>query len=371
MAVQVTNYQCPACTGPLAFSSQTGQLGCEYCGASYPVAEIEALYAEKNEKAEQAFEQQEPQQTQAPTDASQTPSSDWGADAQNMRAYSCPSCAAELICDATTAATSCPYCGNPTVVPGQFGGALKPDYVIPFKFSEQDAKAALKKHYQGKPLLPTAFKNGNHINEVKGVYVPFWLFDGKTDIDIIFKTTRSEVRRTSDEEITTTYHYDVRRAGTVPFQKIPVDGSRKMPDEHMEAIEPFNYQELQPFSVAYLPGYLADKFDVTSDECAARVDERAENTAVDTMRETVQNYETCRVGHKQASVAKENIQYCLAPVWLLSTKWNGKNFLFAMNGQTGKMIGDLPVSWPKFFAYLVGLTIPLTVVCGILAAIIF
>ena len=60
-----------------------------------------------------------------------------------MKAYSCPSCGAELICDASTAATFCPYCGNPTVVPGQFSGALKPDYVIPFKLSKEDAVAAL------------------------------------------------------------------------------------------------------------------------------------------------------------------------------------------------------------------------------------
>ena len=60
-----------------------------------------------------------------------------------MKAYNCPSCGAELICDASTAATSCPYCGNPTVVPGQFSGALKPDYVIPFKLSKEDAVAAL------------------------------------------------------------------------------------------------------------------------------------------------------------------------------------------------------------------------------------
>ncbi len=373
MATQITNYQCPACTGPVAFSSQTGKLECSYCGASYEVAEMEALYAQKNAQAEQAFAAQAPEAHGAPpADATmQNPTDDWGDDAQNMRAYSCPSCAAELICDATTAATSCPYCGNPTIVPGQFGGTLKPDYVIPFKFDKEAAKQALKNHYKGKPLVPKAFISGNHVEEIRGVYAPFWLFDGRTDADVLFKATKVHVTRTSDEEITTTDHYDVQRAGTVPFQKIPVDASTKMPDDHMEAIEPFDYQELQPFSVAYLPGYLADKFDVSAEECAQRMNQRAEETAVDKMRETVRGYDSCSLGQKQVAVVNEKVHYCLAPVWMLSTRWNGKNFLFAMNGQTGKIIGDLPVSWPKFFAILFGISIPLTIISGIIGSIIF
>ncbi len=371
MATQVTNYQCPACTGPVQFSSQSGKLACDYCGATYEVAEIEALYAQKNEKAEQAFAQQAAANGQggAVTSNAQNPSTDWGEDAQHMQAYSCPSCAAELICDDTTAATSCPYCGNPTIVPGQFGGALKPDYVIPFKFDKEAAKAALQNHYKGKPLLPKEFKTGNHVEEIRGVYVPFWMFDGKTNIDVLFKATKSKVVNTPNEEITTTDHYEVRRAGMVPFQKIPVDASTKMPDAHMEAIEPFDYQDLKPFSVAYLPGFLADKFDVSADECAVRVNERAEATALDKMQATVQGYDSCRVDRKQVEVAKEQAQYCLAPVWLLATKWKGESYLFAMNGQTGKMVGNLPISWGKFFAFFFGISIPLSFIGGIIGLI--
>ena len=161
MPTQVTNYQCPACTGPLHFVGASGKLECEYCGASYEVAEIEALYAEKEEKAAAA------QQAAEEANAGQNPpsedgdawdtsgfSEDWGTEGDGMRAYSCPSCGAELICDENTAATSCPYCGNPTVVPGQFSGQLRPDFIIPFKLSKEDAVKALKDHYKGKILLP-------------------------------------------------------------------------------------------------------------------------------------------------------------------------------------------------------------------------
>lgn len=235
MANQVTNYKCPACTGPLRFDSATGKLQCDFCGSSYEVAEIEKLYAEKDAQAAGAFRQAE-EQAAADGEWTSASGSDWGADAEKLRVYSCPSCGAELICDETTSATSCPYCGNNTIVPGQFSGALKPDYVLPFKLDKAAAVAALKKHYGGKKLLPKAFSNENHIEEVKGVYVPFWLYDGSAEVDVRCHGTKVSGYSTARENVTVTNHYDVRRAGTVRFEHVPVDASSKMPDDHMDAL---------------------------------------------------------------------------------------------------------------------------------------
>ena len=165
-------------------------------------------------------------------------------------------------------------------MPGQFSGALKPDYVLPFKLDKAAAVAALKKHYGGKKLLPKAFSNENHIEEVKGVYVPFWLYDGSAEVDVRCHGTKVSGYSTARENVTVTNHYDVRRAGTVRFERVPVDASSKMPDDHMDAIEPFDYKELKPFSTAYLPGFLADKYDVSVQDCADRADSRCETSAV-------------------------------------------------------------------------------------------
>ena len=109
MATQLTNYQCPACTGPLHFDGASGKLVCDFCGSSYDTAEIEALYAQKEAAAETAAQNKE-----APP-----PDSVWSEnETAGLRSYSCPSCGADLICDETTAATSCPCCGNPTVIAG-------------------------------------------------------------------------------------------------------------------------------------------------------------------------------------------------------------------------------------------------------------
>lgn len=180
MPAQVTNYQCPRCTGPLHFVGASGKLECDYCGASYDVAEIEALYAEKEEKAaaaqqaedkkaeeKQAAEKQEVSADGGDWDTSGF-SEDWGEEGESMKAYSCPSCGAELICDASTAATSCPYCGNPTVVPGQFAGQLKPDFIIPFKYSKEDAVKALKEHCSGKNFPAQEFYQRKPYSENSG-----------------------------------------------------------------------------------------------------------------------------------------------------------------------------------------------------------
>lgn len=355
MPTQVTNYQCPACTGPLHFDAATGRVSCEYCGSSYEIAEIEALYAEKEAKAAQnqtaAEAKQEAKKETAASSESDWDTSglneDWGEDGQGMRAYLCPSCGAELICEETTAATSCPYCGNPTVVPGQFTGALKPDYVIPFKLKKADAVAALKKHYEGRPFLPKAFKDENHVQEIMGVYVPFWLFDGEAEGDMVFDATRSHTFRSGNYRITQTDHFDVYRSGKVAFSRIPVDASKKMPDDYMDSIEPFDYGEMKDFSTAYLPGYLADKYDVTAEESGKRADRRAESSAADSMRDSVDGYSTVVERQRQIKLHRGAVKYALLPVWMLSTQWNGEKYLFAMNGQTGKMVGKLPVDKKK------------------------
>ncbi len=392
MPSQITNYQCPSCTGPLHFSSQTGKLECEYCGSSFTVEEIEAYYAAHDEQASQSFvaEQNKPPEAsdvppeylgdvppeQAAATLSETEkeeythsqwdgstiSADWGELGANVRVYNCPSCGAELFCDVTTAASSCPYCGNPTIVPGQFHGTLKPDFVIPFKLDKDAAVSALKKHYSGRMFLPKTFTDSNHIKKLQGVYVPFWLFNADANAECYFEGLNSSTHREGDYRVTVTKHYDVRRFGTVRFVRVPTDASKKMPDDMMDSIEPFDYSELKPFSTAYLPGYLADISDVSVQESSPRADRRCTTSAVDVMRRDVTGYGEVRTRSTNVYINRGKAEYALLPVWILKTKWMNKDYLFAMNGQTGKLVGDLPVSKGRFWAWCAGITAVLAAV---------
>lgn len=373
MASQVTNYQCPACTAPLHFAGASGKLECDYCGQSYTVAEIEALYAEKEQQAAQAYqaaeeEKEEEGRTDAGGDGWDTSGMDqsWGAQ-EGMKSYSCPSCGAELLCDATTAATSCPYCGNPTVVPGQFSGTLKPDFIIPFRLEKDQAVAALKKHCKGKPFLPKPFRNDQHIQELRGIYVPFWLFDGEAQGSASYHATRTHIRRTASEEIIRTDHYRISRSGSIRFEKVPADASSKMPDDLMDSVEPYDYSALVPFSTAFLPGYLADKFDVTVEQSCERVDRRCGNTLEAALENTVRGYETCVRTGGSTGIRRGKVHYALMPVWILHTRWSGRDYLFAMNGQTGKLVGDLPMSWGRFWAVFAAISVPLSILCSVIS----
>ena len=370
MPSQVTNYQCPSCKAPLHFAGSSGKLECDYCGSVFDVAEIEALYAEQNKAAAEAKIQEDQkaaqQAQQGAEDPSKQASQKWGAEADDMKVYQCPSCGAELFCDATTSATSCPYCGNPTVVPGQFEGGLRPDFVLPFKLDKKAAIQALQGHYKGKLLLPKAFTDQNHIEEIKGVYVPFWLFDTQADVDAAFAATRIHTYKQGEYRITDTKHYQVHRAGSVNFSRVPVDGSSKMPDDYMDSIEPFDYSEIKPFSVAYLPGFLADKYDVDAAEAAKRMESRCANSAVSSMRNTVVGYDTVIPELKHVDVWQRSVKYALMPVWMLSTRWNDKNYLFAMNGQTGRFVGDLPMDKSKLLTWFLGLAVSLSVLFSLL-----
>lgn len=357
MATQVTNYQCPACTAPLHYEASVGKLQCDFCGSAYTTEEVEAFYAQKDAQAADAYEQAEAQRAQEEAAAAagavaveedgtwsdSVASEEWSVEGTDLRIYNCPSCGAELVCDQTTAATACPYCDNPTIIPGQMRGMLKPDYVIPFKLKKEDAIAGLKKHYEGRPFLPKVFKDENHLQEIKGVYVPFWLFDGEAQGRAVFEGTRSRMYPMGENRVTETSHFSVVREGTVAFSKIPVDASSKMDNDYMDSLEPFDYSDMKPFSTAYLPGFFADKYDESIDECGGRADERAKSTIVDSLRGSVTGYEGVIDRGSHVVMKRGAVKYALLPVWILNTKWNGEMYQFAMNGQTGKFVGHLPL----------------------------
>ena len=357
MAENTTNYQCPACTGPLRFDSASGKLCCDYCGSTYDVAQVEALYGEKQAQADKAAEAAEKAASSGPV---------WGEmETGDLSSRTCTSCGAELVCGPETAATTCPYCGNPTVLGGQLSGKLKPEYIIPFRMDKKTAIENLKKYYKGKAFLPKAFKESNHIEEIQGVYVPFWLYDATADARGAYEGEVTESHREGDYIVTNTQHYNVARAGEADFIKVPVDGSSKMPNTHMDAIEPFDYGDLKPFSTAYLPGYLADRYDEDADACAERAYRRMYNSTADALHATTGGYSEIHPISENINVDMTHAHYALLPVWMLHTRWKDKDFLFAMNGQTGRLIGDLPVDKSRVAAWFAGISLPLMVILAL------
>ncbi len=325
-------YKCPCCGGAIAFDSTIQKMKCPYCDTEFEMDVLKGYDAElQDEEADNM-------------DWETTAGGEWEEEeTDGLRTYVCKSCGGEIVGDANTATTSCPFCDNPIVMMGQFSGTLKPDLVIPFKLDKKAAKEGLVKHLTGKRLLPKIFKDQNHIDEIKGVYVPFWLFDTDVDAKVRYKATKVRTWSDSNYNYTKTSYFMVHRGGSIGFEDVPVDGSTKMADDLMESIEPFNCAEAVDFQTAYLAGYLADKYDVTAEESIDRANERVKKSTEQAFAETVIGYETVTAENTSVQFHGGKARYALYPVWLLNTTWNGNRYTFAMNGQTGKFVGDLPV----------------------------
>ena len=298
---------------------------CIFCDSVFSQVEAEQFFNQQNEEEE-----------------IKESGADWGEDADGMRAYSCSTCGAEILCDQNTAATRCPYCDNTTVIEAQLSGAIKPDVVIPFAFTKEQAMEKYKGYYEKRKLIPKDFLSGSRVEEIQGVYVPFWLYDGSVSIDAEFEA--ADITDNGTEITRKIYKAD--RRGNIAFENVPADASKRMPDDIMDSVEPFDFGQLKPFSMTYMPGFLAERFDVEGDDDLERAEKRVTNTAKQKTRATVRHDEVTETrGDYKVNYTKK--KYALLPIWYLTTSWNGKQWNFAMNGQTGNFTGDLPVDGTK------------------------
>lgn len=337
-------YKCPACGGALSFDSSLQKMKCPYCDTEFEVAALQELDEALQQEGSSDF-----------TWESQ-PEGQWSEEeTENLRTYVCESCGGQILGDENTAATRCPYCDNPVVMAGQFTGDLRPDLVVPFQLDKEQAKAALSQHLSKKPLLPKLFKSQNRIESIQGIYVPFWLFDTDADANIRYQATRTHSWSDANYIYTRTSFYSLLRAGRIGFDGVPVDGSSKMSNDLMESVEPYDLSQAVDFQTAYLAGYLADKYDVTAEDSKQRANDRIRASTEAAFASTTLGYATVVPQSTNIHLRGGRVRYGLLPVWILTTRWQDKIYTFAMNGQTGKMVGDLPIDRSLFLKYLLAI----------------
>jgi DNA-directed RNA polymerase subunit RPC12/RpoP len=340
--MEIKEYKCPNCGGAVKFDSAAQKLKCPYCETEFELAALEEYQKALAAPAKDNLTWDE-------TRAGKT----WRSDElDDLSTGSCPSCGAELMGDQNTVAMVCPNCGNAQIVKRRLEGMLKPNYVIPFKLEKKSAAEALKKFYQGKRLLPNFFKEDNYIDKVQGVYLPFWLFDATARGCIRYKASKTTAWSDADYNYTKTDHYSVVRDGSMGFEKIPVDGSEKMDDAYMDAIEPFDYAQIKDFETAFLAGYIAEKYYVDAGKSKERAARRIKSSIETEFRRSVTGYSTVRMESSQVDVEDGKVHYALFPVWILNTRYRKENYQFLMNGQSGLLAGRLPVDPGKVWKNL-------------------
>ncbi len=334
-------HKCPNCGGFLVYIPEEGVLKCEHCDSKIKVEEYanaskeDDLYAGGSDEAEgskvEGF------------DFSALKDAVTDENAENLPVYECRSCAAQLIAPPTAATISCPYCGNHIVLTDQVSGKLRPDGMIPFRYSPDKIASAVQKFYKGKKLLPKGFFSSAKIGDVTGVYLPFWVFDGSLSGQMTYKGDKVSHSREGNYDITTTTHYMLYRDVSGRFQGLPVDAGRNADDALMDSLEPFDLREAKPFDMGYLAGYTAERFDEPKKSMTQRAKGR--------MRKTLASAALKKAGAGFTGVRPEGgslkaditAKYMLFPVYMFSIKDGSQSYPFAFNGQTGKVVGKLPI----------------------------
>lgn len=335
--------KCPNCSANLLFDADLGKLVCAYCGSSYSPDELSIAVDEVEKdapaEAERLEEVQESQEGE-------------------YQEFVCNACGASVVTDINTSASFCSFCGSPALIGQRLTSEFRPKYIIPFKIGRKTAEDKFMDWCKGGKYTPFGFASDKNIEKMKGIYVPFWLFEVKGHMDVSGTGKRISVATSGRDTITTTKIYDVVRQCDYTWSRIPLDGATRIKDEYMEAIEPFNYSELIPYDYKYIPGFYADRFDLTADKLEGRANTRALGYLKSEYLKTVSDYDRFTVKTDDSQIGDISSEYALLPVWFMSYRYLGKEYDFVINGQTGEVAGIPPVSVMKrilFFALCLGI----------------
>ncbi|MBF0578918.1 zinc ribbon domain-containing protein [Erysipelotrichaceae bacterium RD49] len=382
-------YKCPNCGGELHFDPKIDKLKCDFCGNTYALSDFEVHDRShrhdplqnghpSNDQDHEPIEVFDPDAVygadaldEAPQKASEAGFNKATDDSteieEDLVVYSCPHCGAEVVTDNDTVATTCVFCGTPMVIDNQIKGQFKPKSVIPFAVDKKQIEDLYEAYIRNKPFYPPEYSKANVIEKIKAIYLPFWLFDVNMNGEIRASGEKTMTIPSGDWIITNHYVYDIDRAGSQWFHKVPVIGTTKTPKDAMDSIEPFDYSKMVPYNSGYLPGFMAQKYDRDSRQTAQFSKSRAENTFQNAMLSTINGYSGLHLTGSNIRPSSLDAQYALLPAYLLFMDYdNDEDKLIAINGQTGKIVGNVPVDAHKRNRYFVRWAILLTIIFLIL-----
>ncbi len=340
-------FKCPNCGGELVFDPAAQKYKCEYCLSAFTQEEMDALSGEHS------------QETGAPQ-TEQTASSE-------AVMYHCPSCGAEVITDETTAATFCYYCHNPVILEGAVSGEYLPDRIIPFQISKEQAKDAFLTYVKKRHFVPRTFFSEEQIEKLSGIYFPYWVYECTMQGDVEGSATKVRVYRVGDTEVTETSIYHVGRDGEASFDQITRNALQKSDRLLVDNVQPFELEQLRPFQMSYLSGFMAEKRDMDQDRFTAELQAECRKYAESVFRSSVSGYTTVNLSSQNYALKEEHWQYVLLPVWILTYRRSGGDRLwyYAMNGQNGRVFGELPLDGKKIALMSAVLFVAVTVLAMI------
>lgn len=303
-------FRCVNCGGNVIYSPEEKRMGCPYCGGRDCEKPVEV-----------------------------------------PNVTNCPNCGGEVKISEVTSASRCEYCGSYLIYDTRVNGDFKPHLIMPFKLGREVVKNMMKKEFKKKTFAPDDFLSEVKLKTMEGEYVPFWMYNCQCHYEFFAKATKTKTWRTGNTEHTETSYFNVYRNMDANFERIPVDASVKMEDGAMDLLEPYDYKQLEAFQEKYMSGFLAERYNMSAEELSPRADTKVKNDTEGLMKNTLNGYNTINPVNKEMKVDMQNCEYALLPVWTYQYAYKGKPYPFRINGQTGKIVGEVPISKRKVYLY--------------------
>lgn len=307
--------KCPNCAANILYNEKIGKLICNMCGGLFDPEGLKPSGRIENRDTEAAGEEED-----------------------NKQEFVCDSCGAAVVTDYNTAATFCAFCGSPALIKRRLSTCFRPDLIIPFKVSKEEAIENYLNWAKTNKGIPKKFTSESVLEKITGYYVPFWLIDADCKAEVTGTGQKFHGEDIENFKIDRTLVYNV--------SKVPFDGCKKIANTLMEAIEPFDYSELKDYNDLYLPGFFAQRYDVSAIDMIDLIRMRLDNYASGIVKHfSAGEYDSFKALNTAGTHAENFKQaYAMMPVWFLNIEYEGSTYGIAVNGQTGKASGSLPIS---------------------------
>ena len=335
----ITSYKCPSCGAGIEFKPALQKFRCDYCLSEY----TEEEFADINKNNEQNETLQEDVQQQNHVDQG------------HLASYNCTSCGAEVVTDDTTTSTFCYYCHNPVIISDRLSGSFQPDKMIPFTIDKEKAKETFLKWATKYKFVPKDFYSSSQLEKITGMYLPYWWADCKVDVDYLGEAGIEKIWKSGETEYTETKKYQIIRKGKIELNNVEEIAFTKIESRLVNGISPYNQKEAMNFSMPYLSGFFAEQYNLNKEEIAPKIEEQVKQCSKHLIDDTIQGYKYVKEQNSSTDIRSKEMKYTLLPAWILTYKYQEKTYVFAINGQTGKAFGELPVYNKKIFSVAAGI----------------
>jgi len=340
-----STFPCPGCGNQMLFVPGSDHLKCSHCGNEKQVDRQKAESVEH----ELVFSEDEA-----------TNNTDWGPEQHSI---TCRSCTGVMLVPASQTATVCAFCGSPNVLPQGDSRTIRPESVIPFLVSRDQAVAAFNDWKSRRWFVPEKFKNGTVTSALTGIYVPYWTFDASSyaayTAQVGYYKYRTETRTRVVDGKVETYTENVRYTDWYPtsgdcslrFDDVLIPASDQFDLELLWKLGDFDLGKLVPYAPDYLSGFVAQRYTATLQVGWSVARERMNSRLEEEIKRKIGGDEISNLS-MDVRYADQTYKHILLPVWNATYRYNGELFRFMVNGQTASVTGRVPRSEWKILGFV-------------------